>query len=1686
MSETRDRNISPEPTDASLDGDIAIIGMSCIFPKAPDVISYWHNIVNKVDAISDPPEDWEADLFYDPTTDGNDRTYCKRGGYLGDLARFDPLKYGVMPNSIDGGEPDQFLALRVAHEALADAGYLHKLPDPTRVEVIIGRGTYINRGFTTVVQHGIVVNQVLKILKQLHPEHTEAELEIIKGELKASLPPFNAEMSPALVPNVMSGRIANRLDLMGPNYTVDAACASSHIAVERGMQDLLGRKCDMALIGGVHCSTPAPILMIFSQLNALSRSGRIRPFDKDADGTMLGEGLGFIVIKRRDDALRDGDRIYAIIKGFGTASDGRALGLLAPRVEGEELALRRAYEATGISPRTVELIEAHGTGTLVGDLAEIQALTRIFGPRDGETQTCAVGTVKSMISHLIPASGIAGLIKTALALYHKVLPPTLNFDEPNPKLELEKTPFYLNTETRPWIHGSPTPRRAGVNAFGFGGINAHVILEEYRDERESESPCFQHQWETEVCVLQADSRRELTTLGQELRDYLDSEPLITLKDFAYTLNSQLDQPTSHGLAIVASSLKDASEKISHALKRLADPACKRIKDQNGIYFFEQQLSREGRLAFLFPGEGSQYVNMLADLCMHFPEVRGWFDLIDRAFLSHQRKYLPSQVIFPPPTGTGHTQETLEQRLWQMDCGPESIFTANQAMLTLLHRLQIRPDAVVGHSTGEYSALVASGANPIEDDEQLTQDILSLNSFYEQLAREGRIPEGILLTVGGADRDFVMSLVQHYKGLHLAMDNCPHQMVLCGTNGTMDQVTAELREKGAICTALPFNRAYHTPLFEPFCHRLGEFFQKLKIVEPQTEMYSCITAEPYPRDPDEIRRLAAEQWARPVRFRETIMAMYEAGVRIFLEVGPRNNLTAFVDDILRGKPYLALASNVPHRSGLTQLNHTVGLLAAHGVPLQLDHLYARRAPQKFSLKKESAETAKPNESARSVKLKMGLQPLRLQRDGANGTNGANGKTAAAPASSLPPPAPLKAETSANHPAMLSNETLVQPPPRAGANGERAQIMQGYMQTMERFLNMQGEVMQAFIQRARNGVQPLQAREAAPVEPPLLPESSQERSETQALMGPSHVSQTVRALPFIGEVISLIPGQELVALRRIDIQEDAFLLDHTLGRAVSLADEQLTGLPVVPLTLSMEMLAEAASVLLPGKRLIGMREVRAYRWIALDQECLTLQLIALRHLSDNGAHEEVLVQIKEVDAASPTETPVQAPNIIEGTMIFGDEYPAPPAVGEFRLRAEHPSKWKPEQLYSELMFHGPMFQGVASVERWGEDGTEGTLRGIALDHFFKSVPEPQFLSDAVTLDATGQLVGYWTAEHLSKGFHVFPFRVEELHIYGPNLRPSELAKCRARIALVGQDQVRSDIDVIGPDGRLQTRIEGWWDKRFDLPDRFFRIRLSPREFVLAHSWSNPLKGCETPDAFSCCLLDELSHEFLEAHGKIWQRTLAHLVLNRRERETWRNLKGPLKRRNEWLLGRAAAKDAVRSFLKSRHKIELCPADIEIAQDEHGQPFVAGNWTKNLERLPALSIAHTDGVAVALAGDDGRCGGIGIDIERVAVTREDLAAFAFTQAERGLLSSLKDGAREEWMMRLWCAKEATSKAVGRGLITGPMGMEVLSLDAGTGKVSLVTAGELARELPDLAGRELTAYTCVEAGLVCASSIV
>ena len=458
--------------------DVAIVGMAAMFPGAPNLDRFWHNIAAGVDAVTDVPDTrWDAS-YYDPgawSEPASDKFYCRRGGFIDDIATFDPARFGIMPVAVDGAEPDQLLALKVAADALADAGGEAVLGDRARVGVIVGRGGYLSAGGARLDQRVRAGRQLIASLRELVPGLDEAQLERVRRDFHDRLGPERPESSIGLVPNLAASRIANRLDLQGPAYTVDAACASSLVAVDHAVRELASGRCDTVIAGGVHVCDDVTLWSVFTQLRALSPSQRIRPFDRRADGILIGEGTGMVVLKRLGDAESDGDRVYAVIRGVGVSSDGRDSSLMRPRVEGQVLALERAWAAAGLDPTApgaVDLIEAHGTATVVGDEAELTTLLRVFG---GDGSRIGLGSVKSMIGHAMPAAGIAGLIKAALAVHHRMLPPTLHCEEPHPALAGTRlTPV---TSSQDWQVAPGTVRRAAVNAFGFGGINAHVIVE---------------------------------------------------------------------------------------------------------------------------------------------------------------------------------------------------------------------------------------------------------------------------------------------------------------------------------------------------------------------------------------------------------------------------------------------------------------------------------------------------------------------------------------------------------------------------------------------------------------------------------------------------------------------------------------------------------------------------------------------------------------------------------------------------------------------------------------------------------------------------------------------------------------------------------------------------------------------------------------------------------------------------------------------------------------------------------------------------------------------------------------------------------------------------------------------------------------------------------------------------------
>ncbi len=590
-----------EPDVPARPSDVAIVGMSAIVPGAADVRTFWENTLRSVDAIIEVPADrWDWRLYYDPDPKAADKIVSKWGGFVPDIP-FDPLRYGMPPSSLPSIEPMHLLTLEAVRAALDDAGYRDRPFPRERTAVVLGAG-----GGAAQLAMGYAFRSYLPMLDTVAPGAGREALE----HCGARLPEWTEDSFAGILLNVAAGRVANRFDLGGANYTVDAACGSSLAAAALAVRELESGAADMVILGGADTVQNPFTYLAFSKTQAFSPRGRCRPFDASADGIVISEAVAVVVLKRLADAERDGDRIYAVIKGLGASSDGRAKGLTAPRTEGQVRALRRAYAKAGVAPATVGYVEAHGTGTAAGDLAEVEALTEVFA-RDGALRNrCALGSVKSLIGHTKCAAGLAGLINAALALHHGVLPPTIGVVEPNPRANLEESPFHISVRTRPWLHSDGDhPRRAGVSAFGFGGTNFHAVLEAYTGTP-GEPPAPIRDWSAELLAWRAPDRGLLLEDVDRLLRALDGGSRPALRDLSRTLLDSLDASQPAALAVVVSSLDDLRGKLDRARRVLAGDA-RAYHDPKGIDFAERSDPTGRRVAFLFPGQGRNTPRCLA-------------------------------------------------------------------------------------------------------------------------------------------------------------------------------------------------------------------------------------------------------------------------------------------------------------------------------------------------------------------------------------------------------------------------------------------------------------------------------------------------------------------------------------------------------------------------------------------------------------------------------------------------------------------------------------------------------------------------------------------------------------------------------------------------------------------------------------------------------------------------------------------------------------------------------------------------------------------------------------------------------------------------------------------------------------------------------------------------------------------
>jgi acyl transferase domain-containing protein/NAD(P)-dependent dehydrogenase (short-subunit alcohol dehydrogenase family) len=897
--------VKPLPAHVARWSDsIAIVGIACIYPGAPDLHAYFRNILLNTDCVTEvPPERWKPETYFDPNN-RKDSTPSRWGGFIGQQ-RFNPKEFGIPPLSLASIDVAQLLMLLTVKRALADAGLSPDTLDGDRTSVVLGAeaGGEMIAGYS-------LRTYCQQLFGKLPPE------------LDALLPAFTEDSFPGMLGNVIAGRVSNRLGLGGINHTVQAACASSLAAVEVACKELLVGNSDVVISGAADLQNSVLHYLLFASVRALSSTGRCRSFDDSADGIVLGEGVAAVVLKRLSDARRDGDRVYAVIESVAGSSDGRNLGLTAPSKQGQELAMSRAYERASVDPADLGLIEAHGTGTVLGDRTELDCLTEFMTTSGALPASCTLGSVKSQIGHTKNAAGLAGLIKAALAIHYGVLPPTQHIQQPNAFYRPSRSPFLFRRCSAPWL----TPqRRAGVSAFGFGGTNFHAVLSRAPTRRTPVIPA----WPCELFVFRGENHDDAYARATQLTRLAVDDAPYTLAELAASA-AQFPAASPVQIAIVAESPSDLRKKLE-----------RQAKHSGGGVHFAPKHRLDGKIAFLFPGQGSQRTQMLADIFVHFPALRHWLE----------RDLELGAKLYPGAAFDADGELIQQRNLSDTRTAQPALGSVEMAMAELLQILGLRADMAGGHSYGEVAALWYAGVLPGE-----TMPEVSRARAQAMLDAIDGDPGTMAVVIATAVD--VEPLVRDL-GVVVANLNAPKQIVVSGATTAMDQAEQRLAAAGLQTKRIPVAAAFHSPLLAGADERFRSTLDKLQIAASRIPVWSNVTARCHSAGADTIRALLAQQLVSPVRFEPQIHDMYDAGARIFVEVGPGNVLSGLVGSILEGKPHCVVATDRPGVHGIQALLNALAVLSVHGVALDLSALFAERVTQLVDL--ERTEPPRPSSS-----------------------------------------------------------------------------------------------------------------------------------------------------------------------------------------------------------------------------------------------------------------------------------------------------------------------------------------------------------------------------------------------------------------------------------------------------------------------------------------------------------------------------------------------------------------------------------------------------------------------------------------------------------------------------------------------------------------------------------------------------
>jgi acyl transferase domain-containing protein len=805
---------------------IAVVGMSGRFPGAPNVEKFWENLRDGVESVTFFTDEELKNCGVSPSA-FNHPSYVKAKPVLGDMEMFDAAFFGYTPREAEIMDPQHRIFLECAWEALENAGY-DSDRYPGKIGVFAGASL---SAYIFNVLASLKGREQLRALQQL-------------------------SIGNAL--GTLTTRVSYKLNLKGPSVSVQTTCSTSLAAVHLACRSLLDYQCDMTLAGGVSIIIPNNEGYHYEEGGIFSPDGHCRAFDARARGTTVGDGVGIVVLKRLSDALADGDYIHAVIRGTAMNNDGSLkVGFTAPSVEGQADVIAEAQAVAGVEAESIGYIEAHGTGTSMGDPIEIKALTRAFRLQTEKRGFCAVGSLKTNIGHLDTAAGVAGLIKTVLALKHGLLPPTLNFEQPNPQIDFDRSPFYVNTSLKEW-ESNGGPRRAGVSSFGFGGTNVHAIVEEApeaaKEDAKSGRP-FQ------LLLLSAKTAEALDAASANLSSHLKRHPEINLADAAYTLQVGR-KPFEERLAVVCRDAREAAEALD------AD-------DPKRVSRATLTAQSEPPVVFMFPGQGAQYVNMAAGLYETEPVFREQLDRCCELLTPHLKSDL-RKLLFV--SGGASAEEEAAAQLSRTRLTQPALFAVEYALARLWMSWGVRPQALIGHSIGEYVAACLSG-------------VFSLEGALALVAARGQLLEGL---PGGAMLaaplpESELKPLLDGRRLSIAAVNGPSLCVVSGTHDAVNNFERGLAEMGLSGRKLHTSHAFHSEMVEPVMRQFSELVGRARPQPPQLPFISNVTGTWI----TEAEATSVEYWARhlrqTVRFADGIAELSKEPDRILLEVGPGQTL-----------------------------------------------------------------------------------------------------------------------------------------------------------------------------------------------------------------------------------------------------------------------------------------------------------------------------------------------------------------------------------------------------------------------------------------------------------------------------------------------------------------------------------------------------------------------------------------------------------------------------------------------------------------------------------------------------------------------------------------------------------------------------------------------------------------------------